>query len=91
MKLGKKKHKEMEILFATQNYCGKRTEERLTVLSFSRTSEHTRAKYFKILKVYIVTAAVKKLVVGFASQDLVHPLDENWASRPILPVFPTLP
>ncbi|VDN95781.1 unnamed protein product [Brugia pahangi] len=29
------------------------------------------------LKVYIVIAAVKKLVVGSASQDLVHPLDEN--------------
>ena len=44
------------------------------------------------LKVYIVIAAVKKLVVGSASQDLVHPLDENWAPRLlILPVFPMLP
>nr|CDP99123.1 Bm10689 [Brugia malayi] len=29
------------------------------------------------LRVYIVTAAVEKLVVGSASQDLIHPLDEN--------------
>ena len=29
------------------------------------------------LKVYIVIAAVKKLVVGSAPQDLVHPLGEN--------------
>ncbi|EFO24635.1 hypothetical protein LOAG_03854 [Loa loa] len=31
------------------------------------------------LKVYIMIAAVKKLVVGSASQDLIHSLDENWA------------
>uniref|UniRef100_A0A8R1TQL1 Uncharacterized protein n=1 Tax=Onchocerca volvulus TaxID=6282 RepID=A0A8R1TQL1_ONCVO len=58
---------------------------------WSRASLVPAAAVIPALKVYIVIAAVKKLVVGSASQDLVHPLDENWAPRLILPVFPTLP
>ena len=43
------------------------------------------------LKVYIVIAAVKKLVVGSAPKDSVHLMDENWAPRLQLPVFLMLP
>ncbi|CAG9531927.1 unnamed protein product, partial [Cercopithifilaria johnstoni] len=58
---------------------------------YERASLVPAAAVIPALKVYIVIAAVKKLVVGSASQDLVHPLDENWAPRLILPVFLTLP
>ncbi len=44
---------------------------------YERASLVPAAAVIPALKVYIVIAAVKKLVVGSASQDLVHPLDEN--------------
>ena len=42
-----------------------------------RASLVPAAAVIPALKVYIVIAAVKKLVVGSAPQDLVHPLGEN--------------
>ena len=58
---------------------------------YERASLVPAAAVIPALKVYIVIAAVKKLVVGSAPQDPVRPLDENWAPRLVKPVFPTLP
>ena len=58
---------------------------------YERASLVPAAAVIPALKVYIVIAAVKKLVVGSAPQDLVHPLGANWAPRLVLLVFPTLP
>ena len=58
---------------------------------YERASLVPAAAVIPALKVYIVIAAVKKLVVGSAPQDSVRPLGENWAPRLILLVFPMLP
>ena len=58
---------------------------------YERASLVPAAAVIPALKVYIVIAAVKKLVVGSAPQDLVRLMDENWAPRLTLPVFLTLP
>ncbi|KHN85530.1 hypothetical protein Tcan_01978 [Toxocara canis] len=58
---------------------------------YERASLVPAAAVIPALKAYIVIAAVKRLVVGSAPQDLVRPLGENWAPGLVPLVFLTLP
>ena len=55
---------------------------------YERASLVPAAAVIPALKVYIVIAAVKKLVVGSAPSDSVRPTGVNWDPRLILLVFP---
>ena len=56
--------------------------------TYERASLVPAAAVIPALKVYIVIAAVKKLVVGSAPSDSVRPTGVNWDPRLILLVFP---
>jgi hypothetical protein len=57
---------------------------------YERASLVPAAAVIPALKVYIVIAAVKKLVVGSALGNSVHLLGENWASRLHFAGFPCI-
>ena len=57
---------------------------------YERASLVPAAAVIPALKVYIVLAAVKKLVVGSALGNSVHLLGENWASRLHFAGFPCI-